>query len=98
MAERKRRRADTAHERRQRARRSPTQVADAIVRLCAACGLEEASTVEGIRGALKAAGCNQTDQNNLLDSSHRRQRGTGANRAYYLVYDFGHGLKPMRLR
>ena len=95
---RKRRLAEAAHERRQRARPSQTQVAGAIARLCVACSLEEASAIKSVRDALRVAGCNLTEQHALLDSSHRRQRGAGANRVYHLVYDFGRGLKPMRLR
>ena len=95
---RKRRLTEAARERRQRARPSQTQVADVIARLCVTCSLEEASPIKSVREALRAAGCNLTEQRTLLDSSYRRQRGTGADRVYYLMYDFGRGLKPIRLR
>ncbi len=96
-AQRKRRQAEVARDRRKRQR--PTNVAEIIRDKCEPCTIEEASSVEVARKALKAAGCNQTDLNaNGLSSSNRRQKGTSRGRAYYFVFKFEEELQPMRVR
>ena len=73
--QRKRRLAEAARERRKRQR--PTNAAEIIRGRCEPCTVEEASSVDVVREALKAAGCNKTDlSENGLNSSNRRQRGT----------------------
>jgi len=97
--ERKRKLAEAARERRKRARPSPESIDATIAWLCEPSSMEEASSVEDVRKALKAAGLNQTAlKSRGLDSTHRRQRHRGRTWTYYFVHDFGHGLKPMKLR
>lgn len=97
---RKRKLAEAARERRKRARPAAEDVDAIIARLCEPCSINEASTVEAVRKALKAAGCNGTDlRGRGFDSSNRRQRHRGNERVYYFVYKFDQGeLQPMKLR
>ena len=98
----RKRKAEAARERRKRARPSPASVAEIIARLCERCTVEEASSVEAVRAALKAAGCNQNDiKAHGLDTSNRRQRGSSEGRFYYFVHRFSEqsdSLEPVKLR
>ncbi len=95
-AQRKRRLAEAARERRKRQR--PANAAEIIRGRCEPCTVEEASSVDAVREALKAAGCNKTDLNAIgLNSSNRRQRGTNSNKTYF-VFKFEGELQPLRVR
>ncbi len=71
---------------------------DHTQRVCELCEVDEASSTEAVRDALKAAGSNKCDlKANGLDSTNRRQRGRGRNRVYYFVYKFGEEFQPVKV-